>query len=322
MGMFDDAVKSVSDAVKKAVGYGGDTVAKDFNPNKDLEDIYSIDSNTVSHWYKALPYGFRFTPREDSSISTVLLYLPINPSDMTVSTHWGTTVIPTLYGTVEEHSDQRYYDIVISGNTGITPKYTEPVSGFPTPSSGRTSYKDDASMGGIDSGALGGFFQQTIGAINQAIGTVKSAISNFNGVSINTGVQSEQSGYIAFHNFYRTLLMYKKDASGQKGSSRRKSHPLTFLNYKDNVQYDCAVVKFELKRNSQNPMLYNYTIILRAYNMKTIEVAGEGDNLEDKMKQLGLDGIEGSAYQKMKQTANAAKGITGVIKGGLKIFGG
>ena len=144
----------------------------------------------------------------------------------------------------------------------------------------------------------------------------------FTGVSIDSGINPKTSGYLAFHNLYRFLLLYKQDAAGLITNKPYARHPLTFLNYKDNLQYDCAIMKFDLKRSATQPMLYNYTIIMRAYNLKTIGSGLEAGAVGDKLSELGLDGVGGSAFQKLKGLSNGAKGVMGAVSGGLNVFGG
>jgi len=290
------------------------------NSPTNLKSMASTPYTAKSqNWYRALPYGFRFNSRDGDKWTC---YLPLAPENIIVSTHFGTNIIPTLYGTIEEHSEQRYYDIVFSGTTGFMPKYHTPFGGTPEKSLGRKSYKDDKSNVGIDPQLAGGFFQSSIGALNQGLNTVSKMAENFTGVEINSGVTPSASGYMAFHNFYRFLLAYKKDAAGLSSTKKRKKngHPLTFLNYKDNQQYDCAITKFDLTRSAASPNLYNYKITMRAYNLRDLNDLDEDTGkISERLEDLGLSGVEGSLFQKMKQTSNGAKGIIGVVTGG---FGG
>ena len=277
-----------------------------------------------SDWHKALPYGFQFNSRGGTQL---ICYLPLAPENIAVSTHFGTNVIPTLYGTIEEHSEQRYYDIVLSGTTGFAPKYTVPFEADSQPAdkkgdfTGRKSYKDEK-VAGIDPNLAGGFFQKSIGALNQGLNTIASMYENVNGASVTSGINPQTSGYIAFHNLYRYLLAYKRDAAGLNGNKSYKQHPLTFLNYKDHLKYDCAIMKFDLKRSASQPMLYNYTITMRAYNLRDLSESPPGGAIADRLKDLGLDGVEGSVFQKLKQTSNGAKGVIGAFSGGLNVLGG
>src|SRR5690349_19439102 len=87
------------------------------------EGTYSLESQ---NWYSAKPYGFKASLRDGR---TVVMFLPISPSNLTISTNFATNLIPTLYGTVEEHSEIRYFDITIEGTTGMAPKFVAPYIG-------------------------------------------------------------------------------------------------------------------------------------------------------------------------------------------------
>ena len=81
-------------------------------------------------------------------------------------------------------------------------------------------------------------------------------------------------------------------------------------------------MKFDLKRSAAQPMLYNYTIIMRAYNLKTVGAPLVDGAVADKLEELGLDGVGGSAFQKIKGLSNGAKGVMGAFSGGLNVLGG
>jgi len=316
MGPLDGASNSVTDFAKDALGLSSSSAK-----STTLRDIKSGPYvPDMSNWHKSLPYGFSFNPQGGKP--SIICYLPLAPENIAVSTHFGTNVIPTLYGTIEEHSEQRYYDIVLSGTTGFAPKYTTPFLSGPQPPdkadnlTGRKSYDKHKAL-------LGGFFQKSIGALSQGLNTIANMAENFTGVQIDSGVNPHTSGYIAFHNLYRYLLEYKRDAAGLNGyTAGNKKHPLTFLNYKDHLKYDCAIMKFDLKRSATQPMLYNYTIVMRAYNLRDLAESPPDGAVADRLEELGLAGIGGSVFKKLKQTSNGAKGVTGALSGGLNVLGG
>src|ERR1051325_5087710 len=217
----------------------------------DLDGFYTLKPE---NWFTSKPYGFRFYPRNGST-SGLTMYLPINPSNITVSTNFATNMVTTLYGTVEEHSPVRYYDIVIEGTTGMAPKYVE--VGQEVAYQGRQSAEIVQSL----SGAAGGFFSQTLGILDQ-IRNVASSLADST-PQTKSGVDVMNTGYAAFHNLYRILLKYKQDAAGDIDAQARKRHPLTFFNHKDNNEYDVVVRNFTLRKSSENPMLYYYSITLR-----------------------------------------------------------
>lgn len=278
----------------------------------------------VTNWYKAQPYGFKVSMRNGT---TMIMFLPINPSNLQITTNFATNLIPTLYGTVEEHSDVRYFDISIDGSTGMAPKISQAqikigelgaADAWSQPANiaskkGRTSFSISEGL------SAGGLFSKTLGLFNS---TVDKAVDLVNGDPKPVkGLFNENSGYVAFHNLYRVLLQYKKDAAGLTNGNRKK-HPLTFFNYKDNNQYDVVIKNFTLRRSAENPMLYVYSIQLRGYNLTTCSDAGVDENLNQRLLDLGLSGVESSsALGNFKKIASGAKSIISSLIGGTNILG-
>lgn len=313
-------------------GMGGNSSTAGITPKSDsLSDIYEVDT---TKWFKTLPYGFvfydRLTAEEEPEVlspNSNVFYLPISPENIQVTTHFATNVITTLYGVVEEHSPVRFYDIVISGTTGIAPQFYNETFKSPGPqndqsfiSTGRSAF-DNGSF--VDN--LGGFLPEIANVVNQVrntIGTLQNIADQANGTPpISTGLESDKSGYAAFHNFYRYLMKYKKDAAGVGGTgniNRPSNKLLQFLNYKDGVKYDCIPTSFNLSRSAQNPMLYNYSIKMRCYNLVSINDSVQGVTSQE--RKLGLvtgnsDKIESNSVFSTAASAatNAATLIGGLI---------
>lgn len=280
-----------------------------------MDKSYKVESQ---NWYSAKPYGFKMKTRAGG---TFTMFLPISPSNLSISTPFATNVIPTLYGTVEEHSDVRYYDITIEGTTGMAPKFIEPGAGVDSSILYSALRKQGRSTTPIASSiSAGGFFAKTLGIANQIKNKAADLLDG--GVKPKSGINAENSGYVAFHNLYRFLLYYKKDASGTSGNTQdRTTHPLTFFNYKDNNQYDVVVRSFNLRRSADNPMLYYYSIQLRGYNLQSI-TAPVDDSLTQRLADLGLNGVDGSSILgDIKSLSSQAKGILGSFVGGISVLG-
>lgn len=299
-------------------GKGKEAPTSQNNGIKDYNELAAYGYAIIrENWFTSKPYAFRFTPKKDEK-KAITMYLPISPSNLTITTNFATNLISTLYGTVEEHSPVRYYDISIEGTTGMAPKYVEPAfnKGIPRAEEGRQSATVDVGIGT----KLGGFFQNTLRIINK----IKNQASELAGNDVEkTGVYKNQTGYLAFHNLYRFFLKYKKDVSNDVDSTDAwHHHPLTFLNYKDNNQYDVVVRSFTLRRSAENPMLYYYNITLRAYNLKTINEKQAAFSEQDRLKQLGLNGVDSSTFlSKAKNTANKVKAILGPLGAGINTLG-
>ena len=320
---FGKAIGGIVDSAKEALGLnpkptpsvGGNSSL--YGPEFELEQIYE---NIKENWYSAKPYGFKM---KNWGGQTFVMFLPISPSNITISTNFATNLIPTLYGTVEEHSPVRYYDISIEGTTGFAPRYVQPAMGEPKAAhdsskasrAGRQSF----SVGGDLGGALGGFFPKTLSLISKTLNKAADLIDG--GPATKMGISNSSSGYLAFHNLYKFLLYHKKIASGEMPSSESKL--LTFFNYKDNNEYSVVVRNFTLRRSADNPMLYFYSIQMRGYNLRTIGKDQQiVEDLNARLENLGLNGVKSSSiFGSIKNIASGVKSIIGTAAGGIGGFG-
>lgn len=295
------------------------TVAPNIQKKEEISNstetpgLYTIESK---NWYSAKPYGFK---NIDQNGNTTIMFLPISPNNLQISTNFATNIIPTLYGTIEEHSDIRYFDISIEGTTGMAPKFVEPFKGSEVDIAySFNSTGGRASFPMVEAYSAGGFFSKTFALINE----IKNKANDFLDGSSKpkTGINSSNSGYVAFHNLYLFLLKYKKDAAAASTRKRTK-HPLIFFNYKDNNQYNVVVQGFVMRRSADNPMLYNYSISLRGYNLTSVGEKATSD-LAEREQQLGLSGIDSSSVLgTIKSLASLAKDIVGSSIAGINILG-
>jgi len=272
-----------------------------------VNDIYTI---TPKNWYKSLPYGFRFYDRKGKSTT---FFLPINPNNINVTTHFATNIVTSLYGTIEEHSEVRYHDFIISGTTGMAPIYSKPPlfqnAGGIVSTAGRESFPVFRSV-------AQGFASRTEGALRQALGAVNDIV-DFKGKKNKNGLDLENTGYFAFHNMFRYFMLYKKDVAGEADSSGRRAktnqrsrHPLLFLNYKDGTQYNVAITRFDLTNDAADPMLYKYKIAMRGYELTSVDKGGFEP--VDIGADLGLGEVASlSIFAAMKRLSRNAKNAAG-----------
>jgi hypothetical protein len=321
MGVGIGDIKSIFER-PKVEGPSSRSSSSRTNNGTNNEGLLSVGAGTYKlesqNWYTAKPYGFKWTKRDGSGVIT--MFLPISPSNLNISTNFATNLIPTLYGTVEEHSDIRYFDITIEGTTGMAPRFVAPYVGEPGEAFPNVRKSGRSSMPIADSLSLGGFFAKTLGVLNQAKNKAVDLLDG--GVKPKTGINSENSGYVAFHNLYRFLLQYKKDTSGNAGNTeQRKAHPLTFFNYKDNNQYDVVVRNFTMRKSAENPMLYYYSIQLRGYNLRSI-TSSVDESLTRRLQDLGLNGVDSSSILgDIKSLSSGAKSVIGSAVGGISVLG-
>ena len=80
-----------------------------------------------------------------------------------------------------------------------------------------------------------------------------------------------------------------------------------------------AITGFQLTKDASNPMLYNYNLTMRAYNLRSADSTDIQADIQDRAELLGLSSLKSSFFTKMatkvKKTKGAAFGALGALKG-------
>jgi hypothetical protein len=300
--------------------------------NLTVIDVYTPEA---TRWYMSLPYGFVFQPK-DKSAAPFEFWLPISPQNLNITTHYATNVVTTLYGVVEEHSPIRYYDITIRGTTGYTAEYNVAFFDDHIDKEGGIEYSFSKNDAPIQSGrssvepafafddAAGGFFSRNLSQLQNALGQADSLVDSINGKDRwSPGLNIYNSGYMAFHNFYRFLHKYKTMTSNDE-EQPEDYHPLVFKNYKDGNRYDVVPIRFDMVRSANNPMLYEYTIQMRAYKMRPMDLSSKEVN-ELTLDNMGLTKNgepinKPSAFSKIANGAKTAKAAISGLTSAAAVF--
>lgn len=276
-------------------------------------DPYDIKSE---NWYQTIPYALRIvafdqisgplslgtTDSPTESDTPMHFFFPVNPESISINTPFATVVTPTIGGVVQEHSGAVFYNITLSGTTGIIPEL-DWSTGVP-----RAADKELRPLAGdtplIDPGVLGGFGQSAINAVNSAVSAITGTSSKMVDASRN-----RKSGYTAYHVLYKFIWMY------HFAKSNGAPIQLRFMNYKDNNQYDCVVTNFNLNRDKSRPHLYQYTVQLKAWKLAT---AGQGPTYDPKARlaALGLDegpSVKALAFRVINDTKTVLNNAAGLL---------
>ena len=284
------------------------------------------------NWYKTIPYGFRIMPpaggdMSDASLGGILaagglgaqsavsgFFFPVNPESINISTPYAVQITPTLGGIVEEHSGAVFYNITVSGTTGIIPDLAyidgKPRFTFDMNGSGRNLAYEPTFLDRIQ--AKAGFGGNTYNAIKSAYTAASNAIFGIDDKTVDSD-KSINSGYTAYHVLYKFLWLYHDSKS--KGSQ----NSLQFVNYKDNNQYNIVIQNFQLSRDKSRPHLYQFSIQMRGWKLETqdgnqsFELGPLGQTA--RLAQLGLN--EGPSFKAQafriinttKTVLNTAKNI-------------
>lgn len=264
--------------------------------------------------FRTTPYGFYFKYNDRS----YEFYLPINPTNLVIATQFANTVIPTLYGTVEERSEIKLYSISISGTTGTAPRNVRMIVGNDKEANERTGRAVNStsvlttlsnSVAELVPGAEAG-----LNRFNRGLNAVGGAISSVAGPSAPSGFNNANSGYAAFHNFYKFLHTYQK-LVGSNSTANKHLIKLYFRNYKDGNQYVVSPQRFTLTRSADTPFLYNYSIEMTGYALTGIDKEAQlsTQELYDKrLRELGLDGVRSTTIRAMSN--NIASSFSNLTK--------
>lgn len=301
--IFNNIVKNLPSDVKK--------------DNPRVSTPYQI---VYQNWYKSIPYALRIDPGEElaskkvgalsilkaispklpKSDKPIMYFFPVNPESVSISTPYAVNITPTLGGIVEEHSGAVFYNITISGTTGVLPEL-DFSTGIP-----RSPEKELRPTSAKDGFSLGGFAGGTIAAVNSIVSTIVGTSSK-----MVDGTRNVKSGYTAYHVLYKYIWLYHfTKANGVE-------HNLKFINFKDNNQYNVAVQNFQLNRDKSRPHLYQYTITMKAWNLKTMDgVASFGDPA-DRVANLGLNtdpSLKAKMFRVINQTKSVLSSAAGVLE--------
>lgn len=275
------------------------------------------------NWYKSIPYALRIEPAAPpppgnainlktfkvdvkaltsklESAVQIPYFFPVNPESLSISTPYAVNITPTLGGVVEEHSGAVFYNITISGTTGVLPEldFSTGVPRNPEKDLRPTSAKDGFSLGGFAAGA--------IAAVNNIVSTIVGTSSK-----MVDGTRNVKSGYTAYHVLYKYIWLYHfTKANGA-------THNLKFVNFKDNNQYNVAVQNFQLNRDKSRPHLYQYTITMKAWNLKTLNGTASFGSPADRVANLGLEtgpSLKAKMFRVINQTKSVLSSAAGVLE--------
>lgn len=289
-----------------------DSIANDAGiPIGNPRQPYTIQ---YGNWYKSIPYAMRVVSTDPGAdINEVaVFFFPVNPESINISTPFASVITPTLGGIVQEHSGPVFYNITISGTTGVLPGINYNDGNALSPDEDGRPLA--AQEGLISPNALGGFGANTINAINSIVSTITGVSS-----PVVDGSRNKKSGYTAFHVLYKFLWWYHF-AKSQGGQQQLK-----FVNYKDNNQYDIAIQNFALTRDKTSPHLYRYSIQIKAWNLEESDKfpSLSADDLAAQLKALGLDegpSAKAELFRVINDTKSVLNGAAGLLNAGASDF--
>lgn len=270
-----------------------------------LEDGFwqyaSLDS---SRWNKAFPYVLALYKQATGGAwvrdETIIppFVLPIPPEQLSFSTPWAITTLPTLGGIIEQHNGSPIRMLTIQGTTGVLPLRGNPLAN-----------QSISTFGGIFAGTL-----QAVSGVAYGLQGLLVGPPTIQNVVQNTPDVSQGSGYYQFQLLKRFLEAYttfKKSAAGRQ-------YMLGLCIYKDQEVYLVSPVSFDLHRSGNSPWEYAYSMSFKAWK-RILTTAGWGSAFEfqpparspNTMAQI-LNSLQ-SAQQIMQGSINVLKAVQGDV---------
>jgi hypothetical protein len=280
-----------------------------------LKEAYSKKSPfysvTAEDWYKTFPYRFKIVVKGKPTYYS----LPIPPEALSYQMVSASQLIPTLGGVVEETSPTVFWQIALSGTTGIgiSRPYSDETDTLDKPASGENSFRTvlkggllantfnkvlnatDAVKGAWGQGAEGAFgLLEGLASTAQRYNT--SAVKNYipeesPGSKLASAVGLDFSrfgsqkpnatnGYVEIHLLHNFLNSY---------SHLKENDPdnvsLYFESQKDNMQWQVIVKNFGFQKNAAQPYLYKYNIVLQGFDLSQV-----GGGARTPVDRFGTDG--------------------------------
>lgn len=297
-------VKQGVDKLKSKLGIGGSPTPKPKDdPNsvgKLLKAAYPDKSGfytvTAEDWYKTYPYRFKMIIKGKPTYYS----LPIPPEALSYQMVSASQLIPTLGGVVEETSKTVFWQIALSGTTGIgiSRPYTEDKDTLDKPASGESNFRTvlkggllantfnkvanatDAVKGAWGQGAEGAFGlleglastaqRYNTSAVRNAIPeeSTGSRLANAVGLDFSrfqTLKPNATNGYVEIHLLHSFLNAYSHLKENDPENVK-----LYFESQKDNMQWQVIVKNFAFQKNANQPYLYKYNIVLQGFDLNQV----------------------------------------------------
>jgi hypothetical protein len=253
--------------------------------------FYTVSSED---WYKTYPYRFKIVNKD----KVIYYSLPIPPEALSYQMVSASQLIPTLGGVVEETSPTVFWQIALSGTTGIgiSRKYAKDLTTdtLDAPAAGENSFRRvlkggllantfnkaaNAFEAAADQGAAGyvGLLEglaSTAQRYNSSAvrsnvpedGTA-SKLANIVGVDLSrfSNKTNATNGYVEIHLLHTFLNAY-----GHLKDNNPEDVKLYFESQKDNMQWQVIIKNFAFQKNANQPYLYKYNIVLQGFDLSEV----------------------------------------------------
>jgi hypothetical protein len=288
---FSDALGSI----EKALGLGNGANAAPVQSQSPLPFVSgSVDTTrnwtqyVFSNWNQALTYYLRMGPDPSAPANATAnqvndtYYFEVPPQSINVSSPFAISLVATNRGVLEEHNGVVFKTISVSGTTGVLPLRPTKLPGSAGGPGGSAINKVASALFPSVAGAIGNLAASITKTVAAVAGTAKSSTplmmtkddlaafpvsptDHFSGTGSSgnqTGSLLDHTGYAKawdLHNFFMKYAELKKSAD-------YATLRLFWGSPKDNVEYMCSPMQFDLKKDGSLPLAMRYDFVLKSWS--------------------------------------------------------
>ena len=255
---------------------------------------------SAKDWYQTYPYRFKIQVGDKDTYYS----LPIPPEALAYQMVSASQLIPTLGGVVEETSATVFWQITLSGTTGIAinRRFSEEKDQLDLPASQEQNFRKI-----LKGGVLANTFNKAANIYNAVTGIagagysatgilgalegLASTAQRFNTSAVKTELAPSDAGQKVADMFNIDLSPVREGDSATNGyveihllhnflnaySHLKEQNPentkLFFESHKDNMQWQVIIKAFSFQKNAAQPYLYRYNIALQGFNLREVGAA-------------------------------------------------
>jgi len=307
----------------------------------DKSGFYTV---TAEDWYKTYPYRFKMIIKGKPTYYS----LPIPPEALSYQMVSASQLIPTLGGVVEETSKTVFWQIALSGTTGIgiSRPYTEDKDILDKPASGESNFRTV-----LKGGLLANTFNKAVNAVDAVKGAwgqgaegaafgllegLASTAQRYNTSAVRNAIPEESTGsrlasavgldfsrfqtlkpnatngYVEIHLLHSFLNAYS-----HLKENDTENVSLYFESQKDNMQWQVIIKNFAFQKNANQPYLYKYNIVLQGFDLNQV-----GGTARVAVDRFGADGDLGSVSSfTLSGSLQRAKALQRKLEGAQSVGG-
>lgn len=274
------------------------------------------------NWNKNFRYSFQIVKAQsDGSVvflrdgdipdgfNKAMVSLRLPPQALSISTPFAMNVTATNRGILEESNGVIFRSITLQGTTGLYPDRLTVGQG-----QGKAT-----GVAGLVKSIFPGVTTAISNVIKQANALKSSIVGDDSSRAMSpdqtSKFQLQNTGYYQFWVLHNFLIAYAEMKKRKLTNGKASEYRLLFNCPKDNISYVVTPVNFEMRRDRSEPMLYRYTIQLKAWDLAQGAISGDISDVLKGVPTPDNVGAIKSLTEVLRQTRRTIQSVSNVLKG-------